>query len=61
MQGLRLVFGLALAAGVLCFAIYVATRQIVWRSRGLAITKWTLLAAALFFVVLIIGRLAHML
>jgi hypothetical protein len=57
----RLVFGLLLAAGVLCFAMYVGTGQVVWRRRGLLIVKWTVIAALGFFAVLILERLARML
>jgi hypothetical protein len=54
----RLVFGLLLMGGLLCFAMYVGTSQLVWRRRGLLIVKWTLLAACGFFGVLIVQRLA---
>ncbi|HSQ73314.1 MAG TPA: hypothetical protein VLM87_12920 [Rubrivivax sp.] len=57
----RLVFGLLLVAGVLCFAMYIGTNQLVWRQRGLLIVKWTVLAALGFFAVLILERLALML
>jgi hypothetical protein len=57
----RLVFGLLLLAGLLCFAMYIGTSQVVWRRRGLVIVKWTLLAAFGFFAVLILERLALML
>ncbi len=57
----RLVFGLLLLSGVLCFAMYIGTSQVVWRRRGLVIVKWTVLAAAAFFAVLILERLAVML
>jgi hypothetical protein len=57
----RLVFGLLLLAGLLCFAMYIGTRQAVWRRRGLVIVKWTLLAAFGFFAVLMLERLALML
>lgn len=57
----RLVFGLLLLAGVLCFAMYIGTRQTLWRRRGVIILKWTLLAAFAFFAVLILERLALML
>ena len=57
----RLVFGLLLLAGILCFAMYIATGQVVWRRRGLVIVKWTVLAALGFFAVLILERLAVML
>jgi hypothetical protein len=57
----RLVFGLLLVAGVLCFAMYIGTSDPVWRRRGLLIVKWTVLAALGFFAVLILERLALML
>ena len=50
-----------LFAGVLCFAMYIGTRQAAWRRRGLLIVKWTVLAAFGFFAVLILERLAVML
>lgn len=61
LAALRLVFGLLLLASVLCFAMYVGTRQVVWRQRGLAVLKWTLLAAAVFFGVLVVERLPRLL
>jgi hypothetical protein len=57
----RLVFGLLLLASVLCFAMFVATKAPVWRSRGVAVLKWTLIAALGFFAVLTLERLAVML
>lgn len=57
----RLVVGLLLFAAVLCFAMYVGTRQLAWRRRGVVILKWTLLAAFGFFAVLILERLALLL
>ena len=57
----RLVFGLLLVAGLLCFAMYIGTSQPLWRQRGLVIVKWTVLAAFGFFAVLILERLAVML
>jgi hypothetical protein len=57
----RLVFGLLLLAGILCFGMYIATNQPVWRQRGFVIVKWTILAALGFFAVLILERLAVML
>jgi len=57
----RLVFGLLLLSGVLCFAMYIGTRETAWRRRGLVIVKWTMLAAAGFFGVLILERLAVLL
>lgn len=57
----RLVFGLLLVASVLCFAMFIGTGQPVWRRRGLVVLKWALLAAAAFFAVLILERLAVLL
>lgn len=57
----RLVFGLLLVCGLLCFAMYIGTGQAVWRRRGLVIVKWTVLAALGFFAVLILERLARLL
>ena len=57
----RLVFGLLLLASVLCFAMSVGTGQPVWRRRGIVVPKWALIAAAGFFGVLILERLALML
>ncbi len=57
----RLVFGLLLLAGMLCFGMYIATNEVAWRRRGLVIVKWTVLAALGFFAVLILERLAVML
>ncbi|HRD99006.1 MAG: hypothetical protein JNK55_03670 [Rubrivivax sp.] len=57
----RLVFGLLLVAGLLSFAVYVATGRVVWRRRGVVIVKWTVVAALGFFAVLVLERLALML
>ena len=57
----RLVFGLLLVAGLLCFAVYIGTGQVVWRQRGIVVVKWTVVAALGFFAVLILERLALML
>ncbi len=57
----RLVFGLLLVSGLLCFAMYVGTGQVAWRQRGLVIVKWAVLAALGFFAVLILERLALLL
>jgi hypothetical protein len=61
MVAARLVFGLLLVAGVLCFAMYIGTRQARWRQRGVVIVKWTVLAAFAFFAVLILERLVLLL
>lgn len=57
----RVVVGLLLLAGLLCFAMYIATGQPLWRRRGLVVVKWTVLAGLGFFGVLILERLALML
>ena len=57
----RLVFGLLLVCGLLSFALYIGTGQVVWRQRGVVIVKWTVIAALGFFAVLILERLALML
>ena len=57
----RLVFGLLLLGSVLCFAMGVGTGDVRWRRRGVVILKWALIAAAAFFGVLILERLAVML
>jgi len=55
---LRLVFGLLLVAGLLCFAAYVATGNPVWRQRGLVVVKWTVIAGLGAAVVVVLERLA---
>jgi hypothetical protein len=55
----RVVFGLLLLAGLLCFAMYAGTGLVMWRRRGLVIVKWTVLAALGFFAVLIAQRLVE--
>ena len=57
----RLVFGLLLLGSLLCFAMSVGTGDAVWRQRGVMILKWALIAAAGFFGVLILERLALLL
>jgi hypothetical protein len=52
-----LVLFFLLAAGV-CFAFYAGTAQARYKRWGWTILKWTLLAAAGFFAVLIAERLA---
>ena len=61
MLAFRLVFGLLLVAGLLCFAMYIGTRDPAWRRRGIVIVKWTVIAALGFFAVLVLERLARML
>jgi hypothetical protein len=57
----RLVFGLLLVAGLLCFALYIGTSQLVWRRRGTVIVKWTVLAGIGALAVLVLERLALLL
>lgn len=57
----RLVFGLMLLAGLLCFGMFIATREPVWRQRGLVIVKWTVLAGLGFFGVIALERLTTLL
>jgi hypothetical protein len=45
----RIVFGLSMLAAIGCFAMSLATRDLSWRRRGVAILTWTLIAAAGFF------------
>jgi hypothetical protein len=47
---------LLLAAGV-CFAFYAGTGNPRYKAWGWVILKWTLLAAAGFFLVLVVERL----
>jgi hypothetical protein len=54
----RLLFGLLILAGLLCLATYVATRDPVWRQRGLVIVKWTVLAGIGALAVVVLERLA---
>jgi hypothetical protein len=57
----RLVFGLLLLAGLLCFAVFVATGQPVWRQRGMLIVKWTVIAGIGFAAVILLERLTPLL
>lgn len=49
---------LLLVGAAVCFAYYVGTGQLRYRRWGLIILKWTLLASAVFFAVLILQRIA---
>ena len=53
----RLVLGLLLLSGLLCFAAFVATGNAVWRQRGMVIVKWTLIAVLGFAAVILLERL----
>ncbi len=50
---LRWVVLLLLVASAICFALFAGTREARYKTLGLVILKWTLLAAAGFFAVLI--------
>jgi thiamine transporter ThiT len=54
---LRLVFGLLLISGLLCFAAYAFTGQPAWRQRGLKIIKWTLIAAVVLAAGILLERM----
>lgn len=49
---------LLLLAAAVCFAFYAGTGDPKFRRYGWVITKWTLIAAFVFFAVLILERLA---
>lgn len=49
---------LLLVAGIVCFAMYVATGQRRWRHIGLLIVKWTVIAGLGLFAVLLLERMA---
>lgn len=57
----RAIVLLLLVAGLVCFALYVATGQQRFRVLGVRIVKWTVIAGLGFFAVLIAERLATML
>jgi len=57
----RLVFGLLLVCGLLCFAMYIGTGQVRWRQIGIRIVKWTIVAGLGFFAVLLLERMAMIL
>ena len=54
----RAIILLALLASLVSFILYAVTSQVEHRRRGLAILKWTLIAAFGFFAVLIFQRVA---
>ena len=57
----RLVFGLLLLAGLLCFAVFMTTGPPVWRRRGIVIVKWTVIAAIGFVAVILLERFTPLL
>ena len=46
-----------LLASAICFAFYAGTGQVFYKRLGLVILKWTVIAAAMFFVVVLVERL----
>jgi hypothetical protein len=56
----RWLVGLLLVAGLVCFALYIATGQVRFRTLGILLVKWTVIAGLGFFAVLILERLAVM-
>jgi uncharacterized PurR-regulated membrane protein YhhQ (DUF165 family) len=61
MLALRLVFGLLLAAGLVSFAIYMATGDPTWRRRGIVIIKWTVIAGLAAAAVILLESLPSLL
>jgi hypothetical protein len=57
----RLVVGLLLLSGLLCFGVFMATGQLVWRQRSVLILKWTLIALVGFVAVILLERLTPLL
>jgi hypothetical protein len=49
---------LLMVAGLLSFAVYLATGEARWRRLGLLVVRWTVIAALGFFAVLLLERLA---
>ena len=41
--------------------MYIGTRDVRWRLRGILIVKWTVIAALGFFAVLLLERMAMVL
>jgi hypothetical protein len=54
----RWIIMLLLLAAVLCFAMFIGTRNRGYLRWGLVIVKWTVVAGLAFFGVLILERLA---
>ncbi|MBI3102890.1 MAG: hypothetical protein HYY98_15270 [Burkholderiales bacterium] len=47
---------LLLFVAALCFAFYAGTGQVRYKRLGFVVLKWTLIAAGVFFAVLILER-----
>ena len=54
----RWIILLLLVSGLICMAMYIGTGQVRYRTLGIRIIKWTVIAGLAFFVVLILERLA---
>jgi hypothetical protein len=57
MLALRIAVLLLLMAAIVCFGVYLVRNDRRYLALGVAITKWTLVAALGFFAVLIAERL----
>ena len=57
----RTIVLLLLVAGLLCFAMYIGTRDTRWRARGILVVKWTVIAGLGLFAVLLLERAAMLL
>jgi len=54
---MRLVLGLLLLAGLVCFGLAITTREPKWRRVGIVIIRWTVIAGLAAFGVFFIERL----
>ena len=50
---LRLIVGGLLLWSAGCFVLYMLTRNLVWRHRGVRVLRWTVLSVLGFFLVLV--------
>lgn len=57
----RWILLLLLVAGLLCFALYVGTGQVRYRTMGVRVVKWAVIAGLGFFALLILERMAMVL
>ncbi len=55
----RVLLLLMLIAGAGCFAVYAASGQTRYRTYGIRLVQWTVVAGLLFFAVLIAMRLTE--
>lgn len=49
---------LLLVSGLVCIGLYIATGQVRFRTLGIRVIRWTVVAGLGFFAVLILERLA---